>query len=210
MTNAVPVRFPRLTIYCVAYKRYDKIPVLVHSLMCQTYRDFRLVVVHDGEDAEMREVLARFRALYPENFDFFFTSKRFDDYGHSLRAMAIVQCESEFIMLTNDDNYYVPSFLEHMFNKVDSESLDLVLCDMVHSHDYPGGRQQRSYNAFVTQPRKFSVDIGCLIVKTALAKAVGFRDKDFAGDGTFVEDIMQSSGSALKWGKVDKFLFVHN
>jgi hypothetical protein len=201
---------PRLTIYCAAYKRHDQIRVLVYSLMCQTYGDFRLVVIHDGEDAKMRGLLAGFKAMYPERFDFLLTEERFNDYGHSLRALAIELCDSKFIMLTNDDNYYVPSFLEKMLSKMDSENLDLVLCDMVHSHDRPGGRSQGSYNAFVTEPRKFSVDIGCFIVKSELAKAVGFRDKGFEGDGTFVDDIMQNSGRAVKWGKVEKILFVHN
>jgi hypothetical protein len=112
-------------------------------------------------------------------------------------------------MSTNDDNYYVPVFLEEMFRKADSEALDLVLCDMVHSHNHPGNRPQDSYNAFTTEPRTNSVDIGCFIVKTELAKAVGFRDKSFAGDGTFVDDIM-SSDPPVKWGKIDKILFVHN
>ena len=209
-TSAAPVAPPRLSIYCVVYKRYDKIPVLVHSFMCQTYRDFQLVVIHDGEDNLMRAILSGFKATYPDHLDFIFTDRRFNDYGHSLRAMAIERCNSEFIMQTNDDNYYVPTFLELMFKKIDGEQLDLVLCDMVHSHDRPGGRPQESYHAFVTEPRKFSLGIGCLIVKTELAKAVGFRDKSRDGDGTFVEDIMHDSGQKVKWGKVDKILFVHN
>jgi hypothetical protein len=92
-------------------------------------------------------------------------------------------------------------------NKVDSDDLDLVLCNMVHSHDWPG---RGNYIAFVTEPQKHCVDIGSFVVKTEIAKAVGFRDKTFAGDGTFIEDIMQNSGRAVKWGKVDKILFVHN
>jgi glycosyltransferase involved in cell wall biosynthesis len=201
---------PRLAIYCVAYKRYDKIPVLVHSLMCQSYRDFRLVVVHDGEDVQMRGILEGFKASYLDRFDFSFTESRRNDFGHSLRAMAIDQCDSEFILLTNDDNYYVPSFLERMFNKIGSEDLDLVLCDMVHSHERPGGRLQDNYTAFFTKPQKYDVDIGCFIVKSDLAKVVGFRDKTSAGDGTFVNDIMKNGGRTVKWGKVNKILFVHN
>ena len=127
-----------------------------------------------------------------------------------MRAMGIERCNSEFIIQTNDDNYYVPKFLEFMFNKIDGENLDLALCDMIHSHDRPGGRPQESYHAFVTEPRKFGVGIGCFIVKTEIAKAVGFRDKSRDGDGTFIDDIMRGNGHKVKWGKVDKILFVHN
>jgi len=200
----------RLTVYCVAHKRYEKIPVLLHSLMCQTFQDFRLVVIHDGEDVKMRSMLERFQGTYSDRFSFFFTDKHYGDYGHSLRSLAIEQCDSKFIMLTNDENYYVPSFLENMFRKIESEDLDLVMCDMVHSHDRPGGRPQGSYNAFVTAPRTNDVDIGCFIVKTDLAKAVGFRDKSFGGDGVFIDDIMNNNLRTVRWGKVDKILFVHN
>jgi glycosyltransferase involved in cell wall biosynthesis len=201
---------PKLTIYCVAYRRYEKIPVLIYSLMCQTYQDFRLVVIHDGDDARMRNILSTLREGFPDRLDFVFTDRRFADYGHSLRALAIEKCDTEFMMLTNDDNYYAPTFLELMFKKADSEGLDLVLCDMVHSHNKPGGRPQGSYEAFHTEPSTNNADIGCFILKTELAKRVGFRDKGFAGDGTFIDDVMNKSGCTVKWGKVDKILFVHN
>ena len=197
---------PRLAIYCVAYKRYDTILVLVYSLMCQTYRDFRLVVIHDGEDVEMQALLTRLKATYPERFDFLFTEKRFNDYGHSLRQMAIEQCQSEFILLTNDDNYYAPPFLEHMFNKIDSDGLDVVLCDMIHNYDIHG---KPSYNALITQPKRLFVDIGCFIARTKLAKQVGFRDKTHNGDATYFEDLVAANRN-IKIGKVDKVLFVHN
>jgi hypothetical protein len=202
-------RVPRLTIFCVAYRRYEAIPILIHSMMCQTFKDFKLVVIHDGEDDRMKEILTSFALRYPESFTFIFTRERHNDYGHSLRQIGVELCESEFYMSTNDDNYYVPVFLEEMFKKADSEALDLILCDMVHSHNHPGGRPQGSYNAFATEPRTNAVDIGCFIVKTKLAKAVGFRDKSFGGDGTFVDDIM-GSGRPVKWGKIDKILLVHN
>jgi len=201
---------PRITIYCVAYRRYSQLLVLVHSFMCQTFHNFRLVVIHDGYDITMERLLSWLKKSYPDRFDFFFTEKRYNDYGHSLREIAIERCDSEFIMLTNDDNYYVPLFLQLMFEKVERDKLDLVLCDMIHSHEQPGGRPQGSYSTFITEPRMFCVDIGCFIVKTQLAKAVGFRDKTFSGDGTFVEDIMRLGDNVVKWGKVDKVLFVHN
>jgi glycosyltransferase involved in cell wall biosynthesis len=210
VNKADQTKVPKLTVYCVAYKRYDKIAVLVHSFMCQTYCDFRLVVIHDGHDAEMQELLAALKKRYPARLDYFFTENRFNDHGHSLRAIAIEQCNSEFIMITNDDNYYVPVFLEKMFEKIDGERLEFVLCDMVHNYDWRPRGGKDSYNAFITEPRKDRVDIGCFIVKTAVAKEVGFRDRSFAADGTFVDDIMAFRGGVIQWGKVDKVLFVHN
>jgi Glycosyl transferase family 2/Methyltransferase domain len=200
----------RLTIYCVAYQRCDTIPILIHSLMCQTFRDFHLVVVHDGEDNRMRELLSALCLRYPDKLSFIFSKHRFNDHGHSLRQIGIDICRSEFYMSTNDDNYYVPKFLEEMFSKIDADNLDVVLCDMIHNYDFSPWGGSSSYNPFITEPRMWKVDIGCFIVKTEIAKRVGFRDKGGSGDGTFIEDIMNNSGRPVKWGKVDKVLFVHN
>ena len=61
-----------------------------------------------------------------------------------------------------------------------------------------------------TYPRKLMIDIGCFIVRTALAKQVGFRDKTHNGDGTYVEDIVSRFGQTMRIGKLNKVLFVHN
>ena len=42
-----------ITVICVAYKRYKNIPVLIHSFFAQTLQNFRLIVIHDGYDADM-------------------------------------------------------------------------------------------------------------------------------------------------------------
>jgi hypothetical protein len=167
-------------------------------------------VLHDGEDDRMRELLTALSLGYSDKLSFFFSRNRFNDHGHSLRQMGIDICESEFYMSTNDNHYYVPNFLEEMFAKIDADDLDLVLCDMIHNYDFSSWGGKSSYNVFVTEPRMWKADIGCFIVKADLAKRVGFRDKGGSGDGTFIEDIMNNSGRSVKWGKVDKVLFVRN
>lgn len=101
-----------------------------------------------------------------------------------------------------------------MFDEIRVHRLDMVLCDMVHSHiEFVDGKLRYTkdqYRYFPTYPRKFMVDIGCFIVRTALAQEVGFRDKSHAGDGTFVEDLISRFGGSIRIGKLNKVLFVHN
>lgn len=202
-----------ITIVCVAYKRPKKIPVLIHSFLCQSLQNWKLHIIHDGYDAEVDEVLRPYAQKYPE-ISYEFTPTRFDDYGHSLRAIGIERADTEFLLITNDDNYYVPEFLRLMFEEIHAKHLDMLLCDMVHSHlKVAAGNMSYTadqYGYFPTAPRKFMVDIGCFIVRTELARRVGFRDKSFVGDGTFVEDILEACGDSIRVGKLDKVLFVHN
>ena len=80
---------------------------------------------------------------------------------------------------------------------------------MLHSHCNPGGRVQAAYRYFETKPIRLFVDIGCFIVKTEIAKRVGFRDKSHNGDATYFEDLV-TTGGVKHLRKIDQALFVHN
>ena len=190
-----------------------KIKVLIHSFLCQSLQNWKLHIIHDGFDALMDETLRPFSESHPE-ITYQFTESRHNDFGHSLRDMGIKVVDTEYLLITNDDNYYVPEFLKLMFNEIAMNKLDMVLCDMVHSNiNVSDGKMyylKDQYTYFRTYPQKFLIDIGCFIVRTSLAKEVGFRDKSFTGDGTFVEDIMSRFGQSIRVGKLEKVLFVHN
>ncbi len=201
-----------LTIVCVAYKRYRNLPVLIHSLLAQTLQNFKLIVIHDGPDAEMAELLAPFQDSHPDLISVLFTDQRFNDYGHSLRDIGIRLADTEYVLLTNDDNYYVPRFLEYMFIPVHAQNAngpDIVYCDMIHSHNNPGVRKQLPYNHFETRPERNYIDVGCFLARTELAKKVGFRDKGFAGDATYFEDLVAAVDEP-NLVKIPMTLLVHN
>lgn len=200
---------PELTIVCVAYRRYQQIPVLIHSLLAQTVQNFKLLILHDGYDQEMDALLSQYKSRYPELIDYAFTQERHNDYGHSLREIGIQLAQTPLILLTNDDNYYCPIFVEKMLLALQEHQADLVLCDMIHSHNNPGGHIQPPYSLLKTAPQPGSVDIGCFIVKTAMAKEVGFRDKGHDGDATFFGDLLRTN-PAIRIAKVNQVLFVHN
>ena len=199
-----------LTIYVVAYRRYAQIACLVHSLQAQTMPAFHLVILHDGPDFEMLVLLSKLSRETVLSFEFRLSRVRHNDYDHSLRELAIRDCATDYILLTNDDNYYVPKFVELMLSAAQRHDLDLVLCDMVHSHERPGGRPVGSYTAFPTHPSAGNADIGCFMTRTDRARRVGFRDKESEGDGTFISDLIALGPALMRWGKVEKILFVHN
>ena len=126
-----------------------------------------------------------------------------------MRAQVVQECEHDHILLTNDDNYYVPIFTQTMMHAITSHDAHLVMCDMIHSHNNPGGRVQLPYNLFTTHPQLMHCDVGCFITKGQLAKQVGFTNLHVSwADGIFVDNIMQQPG--IKWVKVPHVLFVHN
>lgn len=220
--SAAGVPPKELTIVCVAYRRYQNIPVLIHAFLAQTLQNFRLLIIHDGPDETMQALLAPYCAQHPGVIDCHFTAQRHNDYGHSLRQLGIGMADGEYLLITNDDNYYVPRFLEFMFMPMQaagegagadaaaSGPPDIVFCDMIHSHNNPGVRRQLPYNPFATRPERNHIDMGCFIARTALARQVGFRDKGFAGDATYFEDLVAAAGPTPNIVKIPMTLFVHN
>jgi len=191
---------PRLTIVVATYQQELALDCLLKSLVCQTLQSFKVLVIHDGPSQTTPSIVSACSRERPGLFEYLETPNRFNDFGHSLRAVGIEKASTEFILLTNGDNYYSPRFVEFMFEAIDKHGLDIAFCDMVHSY---------TYGLLRTRPFRNYIDLGCFIAKTAAAKSVGFRDKSFSGDATYFEDLLNNL-SAPVVGKVAKVLMVHN
>lgn len=194
-----------ITIIVVAYKRYKAIHTVVWSFLNQTLDNWKMVIIHDGSDERMREELRPYLEKY-DHIEYRETKRRYNNWGHSLRAIALNDVDTRFVMFTNDDNYYVPVFLERMFQEIrpkGKEERNFVFCDMVHSH--------LRYQVLSTALYSGTIDIGCFIVRTQYAQQVGFRKFTFDADAQFVGDYLeQRVGRDMQLGKVEQVLFVHN
>jgi glycosyltransferase involved in cell wall biosynthesis len=199
---------PVIGVMAVAYQRPGPLKVLVQCFLNQTASNWTLTVIHDGPDEEFAQIMRGYRI--PGKVEAFCTGARNSDFGHTLRGIGIEQAQSDYLLLTNDDNYYVPRFIEILTGEIQRTQADVILFDMVHSHDQPGGRPQPSYSLFQTHLSRRSIDMGAAVVRTGLAKAAGFRDTTHDGDATYFEDVLRAGGPGIKVHKLDRVLFVHN
>jgi hypothetical protein len=199
-----------IDIVIVAYKRYHEMHVILNSFLAQTRQDFKIRVMHDGYDEKMDMILKQYKNDYPDKIDYEFSQVRYNDWGHSLRAIGITKAESKYILITNDDNYYCYRFLEIMLDELEKKDGDIIYCDMIHGHERPGGRPLPRYSFFKTSPSINNIDTGAFIVKTELAKQVGFRVKNISeGDGVYFEDLLKTKDN-INLLKVNQVLFYHN
>lgn len=200
----------RLTIVVATYKQPIALDCLLSSLRCQTLQNFDVIVLHDGADEETGRLAATYATLEGGRYRYVETASRFNDFGHSLRDIGIDEATGEFLLITNGDNYYAPRFVEFVFDAIDTHALDLAMWNFVHSHSNPGGTQLLAYSPFPVYPVKNRIDIGSFMVRSAVAKEVGFRDKSHDGDASYLQDILDRPGASLRMGKVEKTLMVHN
>jgi hypothetical protein len=197
-----------LEIICVTYLRIDPLRCLVASLACQTNLSFVLKIIHDGPSLDTSECVTDLKRIYPKlNITYQETGERFNDYGHTLRSMGLMDSKQDYVLLTNDDNYYVPVFVDEIQAVINSELPDIVYFDMVHNYAFGYHPNPISYQTLIAEPILNRIDIGSFVFNTKLGQSVGFRGRHHQADGMFFED-MKDSGAKIV--KIPKVLFVHN
>jgi glycosyltransferase involved in cell wall biosynthesis len=198
---------PSLEIVVVSFERVRQLMCLLWSLECQTYENFKIRVIHDGANLETREAVVAFAANSRIKIDYSETPRRLNDFGHSLRQWGLQETKSQYVLITNDDNYYTPNFLQEMMCKLTEDEADIVYCDMVHSHVMFDLANPIGYQTLLTEEKFSRIDIGCFIFNALIGKRAGFRTRGFNADWDFFSDMLQLNPKVTKLSKV---LFVHN
>ena len=114
------------------------------------------------------------------------------DWGHEKRAEGVLLADSDYIGFFNHDDTYASTYVEEMMARAEAGA-DVVYCAW---NRIPGcGFQTCSSTS------------GNFIVRTALARAAGYRSRAYEADGHFIEAI-----NALdpKIARVDDILYFHN
>ncbi len=202
-----------LDIVVATFNQERELPCLLHSLACQTRRDFNVLVYHDGPGAAGQkagiEEIGRKTGL---NLGWCESGLRFNDWGHSLRAQALKNfVMAPCVLFTNGDNYYVPKFVEYALAPLADERVGVVHFDCVHSHDHPANVPPGDYGFFSSRFEPYGCDIGAMIVRTSIAKAVGWNHFNRDADARFIGEILDyRRANPFDIVKVDKALMVHN
>jgi hypothetical protein len=193
-----------IQIICVAYERYIPLEILVKSFQVQTSVLWKLHVVYDGP-APQRIINIMEPLMQDDRVKFYQSPERYQKYGHPNRRTMLqtLKCDDkDFILLTNDDNYYTPRFVEFMLKEV-KWNTGIVYCDTVHSH--------MEYALHRSELKENMIDIGAFIVRADIAKRTGFKHDHFSADGVYAEECVQTCNQKrLKVVKINKPLFVHN
>jgi hypothetical protein len=170
----------------------------------QTNPNWKLHIIYDGPAPD--QILSIMESLMKDSrIRFYQSPERYQRYGHPNRRIMLqtIECSSkDFILLTNDDNYYVPRFVEFMFKEVIFNT-GIIYCDTVHSH--------MDYRLHTSELKENFIDLGAFIVRADVAKETGFLYDHFSADGRYAEDCVATCQRRhLKSVKIKKPLFVHN
>ena len=179
------------------YNRPAPLRAMLASLVAQTNPDWGAHVVidnHEDEDnVKLVESFADSRIRWTK------MDKRYNDWGHTPREYGKQKSEAKYIIMTGDDNYYTPNFVQEISVLCNVE-VGMVYWDMVHSH--------YNYSYFKCVPAGGQIDMGAFATRRDLAQQIQLGT-DFAADGWFVEHFKQKFPTE-SISKINKVLFVHN
>jgi len=193
-----------LHVICVAYQRVIPLRILIDSFLVQTVPNWVLHIVHDGPAPQ--SVWEVINSYSDPRIRFWCTSVRYGNFGHVNRRNTLQSLTgdltNDYVLLTNDDNYYVPVFVNHFLKECKS-NVGMVYCDTVHSY--------MGYSVLHSRVKEGFIDCGSFITRLDVAQSVGFRHDHHSADGTFAEECARycvSHNLVVRY--IPRPLFVHN
>lgn len=115
-----------------------------------------------------------------------------NDWGHEKRALGLERATGDYVGFFNDDDMYDLSYIAMMMAEAEAGA-DAVYCDW-------SGISNCTFCLG-------SSTSGNYIVRTALAREVGYTDRHYEADGTFIDRIRESGARIVK---VPQLLYWHN
>ena len=138
----------KFSIIVVCYERYYNVQCLIYSLLSQTYDNFEVILIHDGYNTEHRQIIEPY--LNDKRFKYIQTDQRYNDWGMTLRNIGLKEATGEWVINTNDDNYYVPVYLEELNKVIESnQECNFIYYDCVLNHHNIINHNKKDYGLFI-------------------------------------------------------------
>ena len=183
------------------YNRPNHLMCIINSIFAQTNPNWTINVVADcPPEGSLDKIMDYFKDS--EKIKFTILPQRYNDWGHTPRNIGVEQSVEEWVVMTGEDNYYVPIFVDEFLSKVTPNS-HFIYCDMVHNW------VKQTYKCISSRPQYGLIDIGNFMTRTKFAKEVKLNITKMAADAIFVADYLKKypQGEVIH---IEKALYVHN
>ena len=181
------------------WERPEQLKLILQSLMVQSNPNWKAHVVIDGLTNDYREV----KDIYQneERVRFSHVDGPNNDWGHTARNYGLDHAQEEYIVMTGDDNYYVPTFVQN-FLTVAETGKDLVYCDLLHDLKTDG------YQPIKSRIVNGVIDIGNFMTRRSVIGDLRLITDSYEADFKFANYINKHKTSRV--AKIDKVLYAHN
>jgi hypothetical protein len=185
-----------ITFIATAYQETYEIYLFVSSLLLQTENNWKCIIYCDGHNKFINEFMS---TIKDDRFSYYESQSPMGFWGHYSRIKALELVDTEFILQTSIQDYYIPTTVSELNQYI--KNSDLILFNCLHNH--------MNYNILDSQPMVNRVDWGCHVIRTSIAKSVGILNPESSVcDGQFVTDCLKYPNIIVN--KINKILTVHN
>lgn len=183
------------------YNRPDHLMCLLNSLCAQRSDKWSAHVVADcPPEGTLDKIMDYFKN--DNRIKFTILPERCNDWGHTPRNYGVEHTTEDWVIMTGEDNYYVPIFVDNFLSAV-TPKVGFVFCNMVHNWT------NFQYYSIDCEPKWGKIDIGNFMIKTKLAKQMKLNPTVEQADGNYVEEFKVKFPNQ-KIIKIDKILYIHN
>lgn len=114
-----------VSVVTPTYKRSEKLPRAIESVLAQTYKQIEMFVVNDNEpDDEFTQYVKDITAKYASDPRFHLVIQEKHINGAVARNVAIRQAKGEFIAFLDDDDWWEPNKIELQVAKMNELAED--------------------------------------------------------------------------------------
>ena len=190
---------PKFTIVATDAENHvprDKMKEGIDSLVNQEFKDFELLIIHDGPregsyDNELENVPENTRFLQTEqHYGIYGLDKFWAGYGwgHHSRDLGIREATGDYILHFNIDNILYPHALQFISDVIDQSGSEVVIFACEH--------QKFDIKYFSGIPPVMGkIDlIQCVVSKNAWEEIGGWHRYDHSADGFLFEEIIGNKG----------------
>jgi glycosyltransferase involved in cell wall biosynthesis len=132
---------PSVSVIIPTHNRPAMLAEALASVRAQTFKDYEIIVVSNGENDNARkasrEVVANHHCRYAAHYVRYFELR--DGNVSAARNFGIANANGEWIAFLDDDDLWLPTKLERQVAEAERTGADMIACDFVMF--FPDGRE---------------------------------------------------------------------
>ena len=183
------------------YNRPNHLMCTINSIISQRSDKWFIHVVADcPPEGTLDKIIKYFEG--DKRIRFTILPERYNDWGHTPRNYGLEHAKEDWVVMTGEDNYYMPIFVDHFLSAVTPKT-NFVYCDMIHNWT------NFQYHHIICKPEYGFIDIGNYMFKRKLGQQIRLKPEIEQADFFFMDEYLKKFSDG-KIKKVEKVLYVHN
>ncbi|WP_166966452.1 glycosyltransferase family 2 protein [Yeosuana marina] len=120
-----------VSIIIPTYKRSNRLPIAINSVLNQTYPNIEIIVVDDNGDNQYSAETKKTLQPYLDNNQIIYIAHKTNQGGCEARNTGAFAAKGNFIAFLDDDDFYEPTKIEEQVNFINNhKDLDACICSM--------------------------------------------------------------------------------